>query len=47
MSIGHNIKRTVAEYCDSTADTGEMDEFIQSDNGQFFWSEFDRVNENQ
>lgn len=43
----YNAMETVAEYCDSTADTGEMDDFIQSDNGQFFWSEFDKVNENQ
>lgn len=43
----YNAMETVAEYCDSTADTGQMDDFIQSDNGQFFWSEFKKVDENQ
>lgn len=43
----YNAMETVAEYCDSTADTGEMDEFIHSDNGQFFWHEFKIVDENQ
>lgn len=28
----------VVEYCDSTADTGQMDDFIQSGNGQEFWA---------
>lgn len=43
----YNAMETVAEYCDSTADTGEMDDFIQSDNGQLFWKEFKIVDENQ
>lgn len=36
----------VANYCDSTADTGQMDDFIQSDNGQKFWHNWMQVVEN-
>lgn len=43
----YNACESVAEYCNSTMDTGQMDEFLESDNGQFFWHEFDKVNENQ
>lgn len=34
--------KAVDEYCDSTADSGEMDEFLQSNSGQKFvhyWNE--------
>lgn len=43
----YNACKAVAEYCDSTADTGEMDEFIQSSHGQYFWKEWTKVNKNQ
>lgn len=43
----YNAMETVAEYCDSTADTGEMDEFISSSHGMDFWEEYTKVNENQ
>lgn len=46
-SHAYNACVQVAEFGDSTADTGEFDEFIQSANGQMFWHEFNLVNEEQ
>lgn len=35
---------TVVEYADSTADTGEMDDFIQSKSGQYFFETYNSIN---
>lgn len=35
----------VVEYADSTADTGEMDDFIQSESGQYFFETYNSINE--
>ena len=32
----YNAMKTVAEYCDSTADTGEMDDFLESKEGRTY-----------
>lgn len=34
----------VVEYADSTADTGEMDEFILSESGQYFFETYGSIN---
>lgn len=34
----------VVEYADSTADTGEMDDFIQSESGQYFFETYNSIN---
>ncbi len=34
----------VINYSDSTADTGEFDDFIQSEQGQRFYSSYKRLN---
>lgn len=43
----YNACESVVEYADSCADTGEMDEFVGSQAGAYFWSEWTKVNENQ
>ena len=34
----------VVNYADSTADTGEMDDFIQSESGQYFFEMYNSIN---
>ena len=40
----NSICAAVVEYADSTADTGEFDEFIQSESGQYFFETYNSIN---
>lgn len=39
----YNAMQSVANYCEGSIDTGEMDNFIESANGQIFYQEWKRI----
>ena len=41
----NSMCEAVVEYADSTADTGEMDDFIQSESGQYFFNTYNSINQ--
>lgn len=40
----NSMCEAVVAYSDSVADTGEMDEFIQSESGQYFFETYNSIN---
>lgn len=40
----NSMCKVVVAYSDSVADTGEMDEFIQSESGQYFFEMYNSIN---
>ena len=40
----NSMCKAVVEYSDSVADTGEMDDFILSESGQYFFEMYNSIN---
>ena len=40
----NSMCEAVVAYSDAVADTGEMDDFIQSDSGQYFFEMYNSIN---
>lgn len=40
----NSMCEAVVAYSDSVADTGEMDDFIQSESGQYFFETYNSIN---